>query len=138
MDEEHKFFQQTGHPAEKLRKIRKVKYFEERPTITNFFNLNIEEIFFSKSIDWEYEDEWRIIRPLKEADSVVDINNQKIYLFKIPPESIEAIFFGVRTSDEVIKKVITIFNENESLTSRRFMKTILSEDKYEFRHRIVH
>lgn len=50
-----------------------------------------KELFFTKTTKWAYEREWRMIRMLEHADSVLD---NKIHLFKVEPESVVSIVFG--------------------------------------------
>ena len=56
--------------------------------------------FFTKSKDWEYEHEKRLL--------YYDVNSTELYHeISIPQDSLTDIYFGVRCSDNDIEKVIT-------------------------------
>lgn len=53
--------------------------------------------FYHKGICWEYEQEWRLVRPLSEAVFVTEDNN---HLFRFNRASIVSITAGSRMSEE--------------------------------------
>jgi hypothetical protein len=63
-------------------------------------NTNGVELFLSKGINWQYELEWRIIRPLTEATEVIDKEPYPIYLFSFPPSAISEVVLGFRMLEE--------------------------------------
>lgn len=67
----------------------------------------IHDALLVKSIEWSYEEEYRMFHNLSEADNdpiqtdEEDINNQKsIVLFNIPPECIKRVFIGCRATEK--------------------------------------
>lgn len=80
-DREHKFFYQQLGPADELRYIRKVQYLDQRPNIRISTFEDATDIFLTKSKDWEYEQEWRIMRPLQDANRVEQLHGDAIHLF---------------------------------------------------------
>jgi len=68
--------------------IKEIEYSNNRNIIT--------EIFKSKSDVWSYEKEWRLI--LRDGKMLVDF-----------PGEIKAVYFGLKTTDEDIKKIKNIF-----------------------------
>ncbi len=61
------------------------------------------EIFLTKSLDWRYEKEDRVLAHLAEADKVVNDDNKPypICLFKVPLEAISEITLGHAASEEL-------------------------------------
>lgn len=108
-DQNHNFFQQKGHLAEQLRKVREVRYEKVRPKFTELLAQNINDIFnkkllealfFTKSEIWAYEKEFRCIRPLKEADSVAKVSNKEIHLYNFPADALQGVIFGSRCTKD--------------------------------------
>lgn len=128
-DENHDFFQQKSQ-KEKYRSIREVSYTEDRPRVNSVLNINYSEIFFTKSKVWDYEREWRLIRPLSEADKIEEKENKKLHFFNLPPECIEGVIFGVRTSEEVIGRVKDVFKGSNNFKTKLLSKTVLSENEF--------
>lgn len=95
-DEKHDFFNRRVGPQDEFRHFRKVLYSESRPTI--FLNDSTAvDFFYFKSKEWEYEQEWRLIAPLKDcSDRVNDETGLPICLFAAPPACITAVAVGVR------------------------------------------
>ncbi len=103
-DSTHSYFNQPVSGSDELRYLRKINYTKTRPNI-NLMNTNGVELFLTKSINWQYELEWRIIRPFTEATEVLDKNPYPIYLFSFPEKAFSEVILGFRMSDEK-KKII--------------------------------
>jgi hypothetical protein len=68
--------------------------------------LTVEDLVFTKPIDWEYEREWRIIK--RFADETILLNyegqpqldelNEAIHLFPFPTDALECLIIGSRAS----------------------------------------
>ncbi len=110
LDSTHAYFNQKMSPSDELRHLRKVNYTKERPQIS-LMNTNGVELFLSKGMNWQYELEWRIMRPFTEATEIIDRRPYPIFLFSFLPSTISKIILGLRMLEEkknIIKcKVIT-------------------------------
>jgi len=62
-DVTHEYFKQHDSSKRTPMFLKKVEYFESRPTLL-FSGLRAEDIFLSKSCDWKYEQEWRMFAPV--------------------------------------------------------------------------
>lgn len=133
-NENHPFFTQQGHKAEELRKIKAVFYAYKRPKVTYLMNLNSYDLFFTKSNDWKYEQEFRMIRPLKEADYTI---NDSIFLFNLPPEAIQGVCLGSRMTEENINKIKSIFKNNEVFKNKILIQCNLNESEYKINFKAV-
>jgi hypothetical protein len=98
-DSTHPYFNQKMSPSDELRHLRKVSYTKQRPKI-NLMNTNGVELFLGKGMNWQYELEWRIIRPFTEATEVIDKKPYPIYLFSFPASAISEVVLGLRMSEE--------------------------------------
>ncbi|SET43997.1 Protein of unknown function [Nitrosomonas marina] len=104
----HEFFNRRRSDNDELFHLRKVKYIDKLQGDRTLLQINGDDIFATKEISWEYESEWRILAPLKDADVTVD-GIDKIFLFSLPLSSISSIIIGALTSDNLyneIKKIL--------------------------------
>lgn len=116
LDENHSFFQKEAYyidPEYRYRQdlffpgfgtIRDVRYTQERPNIDFGGNMNFDALF-TKSLDWNYEQEARIFRNLTEADNVIGDQWEGIHLFRIPEGVICKIIIGAQASKSLEEKV---------------------------------
>lgn len=85
--------------------FRPVTYTSNRPKV-RLTEENGDHLFqvlaLTKAVEWEYEEESRLLWPLSHADRVV---SGSIHLLSIPPEAVISITFGCRASAEFIEDV---------------------------------
>ena len=60
-------------------------------------------ITLTKSKDWEYEKEWRVVTTMRDKSKDYEI-------LRFPPEEVAAIYLGCRTTDECKREIIEIAN----------------------------
>lgn len=112
IDETHEFFNRRKSSADELRHLREVTYSTKRPS-TSLSDMNFE-LFLVKSEDWAYEEEWRMLLPLAEANEVIPSKPHDIHLFKLPICSIKSVIFGHRATENTKSIVSTILaGEND-------------------------
>lgn len=90
-----------------LDKLRKVDYNKDRPVLT-LDPSDLSEVFFNKLIDWEYEQEYRVVRTFADCEPKSTENGQ-IYVHQIPSEYIKRIIVGwnvAKDDFEQIKKIV--------------------------------
>jgi hypothetical protein len=128
----HSFF--TG-PSEEVFRIRHVDYENERhKTTLGSAEGDDLKIFFRKSSVWFYENEYRVIRPLKLATTQKPPprpNGRPIYLFEFPADALTEVLFGVRT-DETTKAVVRAHLKSEPKFSH-VRQVSLEPDTHVFR-----
>ena len=78
--------------------LEQVTYVKEQPVLAIYELMHekykkFHEIFYTKSMHWKYEDEWRMVSLLG--------NKEK----EIPETKIKKIIFGINTSDQTKKKI---------------------------------
>ncbi|WP_410499103.1 DUF2971 domain-containing protein [Chitinibacter sp. S2-10] len=98
-DENSPFFNQRKSDEDEMRHLRKIVYRNERPAI-NLTDIDDLSSFLTKGIDWSYEQEWRMMLPLVDANKVIDDGSNRIHLFHYPKEAIRSIIFGCRSKVE--------------------------------------
>lgn len=118
----HSFFHQSDngiYPTE----IETI-YTENRPKLE--FHINdlsdsknllklFSDIYFTKSTDWKYEAEYRVVRRLTENTfaGFQDKNGFDIHLFPFPKEIIKGVIFGNRVSTHDIERIKNIIDKNK-------------------------
>lgn len=121
-DTQHPFFNHDLHNEKPYHRLNKVNYSEEVPK-TSLLDLESFDFILTKSLDWRYEEEWRMIRPLKENNEKISATPFDLYLFSIPCEAIIKIILGCRHSIELKSTIQKLIAE------RRLSHVILEEAK---------
>lgn len=100
---DHSFFDQRLNQDDLIRHVSKVKYSYERPQISffdptadpkDFFTNIFANFCLTKSQDWAYEQEWRMIMLLKNAAYIKEHPSGNIFLFSLPADCIQAVILG--------------------------------------------
>jgi len=120
-DETHPFFQATAYYIEPTYRVkealdiqgfgslRDVTYTQERPNIN--FGGNVPfDAFFTKSLDWNYEQEVRIFRHLSEAAETLGDESTGIKLFRLPRGVAKRIILGAHCPADIERTVIELAN----------------------------
>jgi hypothetical protein len=112
---EHEYFAHPDKYDNDVREFGKVKYFTERPK-REIVQLEGFDFHFTKSIEWEYEQEWRIIRPFYHRPKIyvsemIKAEPSPIFLFAFPPSCVESVILGCRTSEKTKSIIRSILNE---------------------------
>jgi hypothetical protein len=70
--------------------------------------LSPEEFFFTKSLEWSYEAEWRALARLTDAVEVKPSRPWPIHLFPLPADCIRVVILGCRATAECKERVVSI------------------------------
>lgn len=126
---EHKgFVVEFDRNSELFKNAFEVDYKEERPSV-NIRRIEPNKTFLTKSIDWEYENEYRVFKNLNEA-LIEDINLEKdIYLFRFPKIAIKSIYCGCNMDIDIKKNILYIIESDKELHHVKVFDTYIS-DKY--------
>lgn len=98
-DSEHSFFKPAKGDPKLCGELMNVQYTDVRPVVyVEPSKLDIpKELFFTKTVKWAYEREWRMIKMLKSASEVI---NSDIHLFEVPNDAIKEVVFGAKIPPE--------------------------------------
>lgn len=89
-------------------------------------DLMIKDVIFSKRTLWSYEKEYRLMfaenfghittkmdmQTLKKENTVIDQTDELYTDISFSKESIKSIIFGVRTTEQDIREITDLLNEN--------------------------
>jgi hypothetical protein len=102
-DSEHIYFNRRRTEVDEFGYLRKVRY-GNRPSVV-LTNLDSIDIFSVKGKDWEYEQEWRMLRPLKDHSRIKPDGDNPIYLFPLAPECITGVILGSKMPQETKQEI---------------------------------
>jgi hypothetical protein len=106
--------------------LSKVKYSKIRPEGA-LENLTVEALYFTKSYHWEYENEWRIIKNIKDAN--IKVADGDVCLFSVPPECIKVIYLGASCLTETEEKILQYVEKHK--LDVEVIKMVLNPHNYE-------
>ena len=135
-DNQHPYFDCRKGPNDEFHHLRKVKYVDLRPNLP-MIELTGDEILLTKSSIWAYENEWRILRPLQEADKVIEASPYSIHLFAFPHEMVREVILGYRISDELRSKIIQVVKGDEKYHDVQVLQEKPDEQEFKVRFELV-
>lgn len=86
--------------------------------------------FFTKSPDWNYEQEWRVIRPLAESDFQKPTPEGTVHLFAVPPECIKRVVMGCCMEPKTRTELLNAIAANPNLRHIQIEKAKLDLDVF--------
>jgi len=99
-DQNHPFFSVRRGPEDEFGFLRQVKYRRSRPRVT-LADTTGTEWFETKSDEWAYEKEWRMMRVLQDAEFRLKAVPHPICLFSFPADAVVEIVVGLRSPQEL-------------------------------------
>jgi Protein of unknown function (DUF2971) len=98
-DETHELFAPIAHEGQVLQ-LTKVEYSAQRPVLS-YSSINSTSVYYRKSPEWAYESEWRIIKPLSGACSILAHPEYPRCLFELPSAAVKGVIVGLSVSHPV-------------------------------------
>jgi Protein of unknown function (DUF2971) len=126
---EHSYFDERKGSNDELRHLRRVVYRDSRPHAP-MTGLDGVDFFLVKSIQWAYEREWRILRPLNEASSIIDAQPFAIHLFKLPLDCLTELIIGARASEVTKAAIYQAIRANPLLGHLRVKQASADDDHF--------
>lgn len=128
-DAHHPHFAEQRSEDDEFRHLRRVFYRDARPSAP-LSEMEGVEFFLVKSAHWSYEREWRILRALVEADSVVPSEPFPINLFSFPREAVRGVILGARSTETTEGSVRRVLQAHESYRSTILYRAVPSESHF--------
>jgi hypothetical protein len=136
-DTESRFFSEQYTPHSwfrqhnRLFQLHKVRYVRGIPVLRSVRpETSLEKIIFTKSAHWRYEDEWRLCRPLAEANRVIESAPFPICLFSFPSSALRAVYFGSRIARDAIDEYISTVQTEQGEVETEFYSAVLGRDRF--------
>jgi hypothetical protein len=116
--------------------LRKVNYSDRRPSPPHIAAASRTEMYFTKSREWEYEQEWRVFRSLVKPDHVIEQDDDlPICLFDFPKESVTQVFIGCRTSKELEASVAEIMKNSGEYERTEVLRAEIDSAEFKLKFR---
>lgn len=112
--------------------LMRVNYVDTRPHIELSQTKPID-IYFTKSLQWAYEKEWRICKPILEAKKIIEGTPAPICLFEIPPECIKCVIIGCRAENRTIERINKALAASSHLSHVDQLHAYIDKDEYQLR-----
>lgn len=112
------------------RHLRQVRYVADREPMYFASKDDVatrdDAVLYTKTNEWEFERERRIIRGFKEAKEKVGTDNhgKDVFLFEIPPSAIRAVVFGYRATPQQEESLRGIVATNMNLKHIVFRRAV--------------
>lgn len=110
LDSTHPFFSQRKSEQDEFGFLRRVEYQRQRPNVV-LSDTSSPAWFQTKSEQWAYEKEWRIVRVLSEANCRLDNPRFPVCLFEFAPDAVLEIIVGLRTPTPAIQEIRSLAPE---------------------------
>lgn len=116
-DSTHSFFNWLHLPANQVYKVAKVSYSDERPQVAMSTLMDAHLLYMVKSRSWEYEQEWRFISLLENADVIKRrCRDYAVHLFRYPVASLREVILGCRAEDSLLRMAKQILKAEPTLS----------------------
>ena len=86
-DSTHLYFNRRRAPRDEFYHLRRVRYLE-RIAPHGLRHVSGVDLLASKTADWSYEQEWRMLAPIADAKRTLGSGDEAIHLFDLPPDSV--------------------------------------------------
>lgn len=126
LDSKHAYFNSRRTTQDEFGHLRRVLYRETRPSV-HLVDLDGPEMFLVKSSEWAYEREWRVLRPLKDANEIIKVNDEDIHLFSLPADAIKAVIFGARASSMLMDKARLVIATDSQMSHIQIFRCVPDE-----------
>lgn len=97
-DRGNHFFNQKRSETDEYGFLRKVNYQKELP-LNNPYSAGQISHFLTKSLDWEYECEWRMLLTSTNSDKKIKVDDKVFDLYHFPANAIKNIILGCNCSE---------------------------------------
>ncbi|WP_432459496.1 DUF2971 domain-containing protein [Agarivorans sp. QJM3NY_25] len=109
--------------------LKRVDYSNSRGYLTfeDVKENSFSHIFYSKSSEWSYEQEYRAVLPLKQAYETKD---GKYHLYKIKKSCINSITFGCAMSESNKASIMSLINKDKEFQNVKHVHACLADEGF--------
>lgn len=105
-DPTHQWFDRRRGPNDEFQWLRPVRYQQQRAALVAVDSSG-EDLLLTKSDDWKYEQEWRVLQPIagchvRGHDSQ---NGVPVHAVQVPRDAIKDVIVGARMTDALRERV---------------------------------
>jgi len=97
-------FRMDSDAFRQLGKVYQIRYSKKR-VVCDVERPNHEEMFCVKSVEWSYEQEYRILRETRHCVSK-NVDGKQVYFCPLPKQAIRSVYIGANASSETRTDVV--------------------------------
>jgi len=132
VNEKHPVFNERRSENDEFYHLRKVTYSEHKP-VRRMVDMNGVDLLLTKSSEWAYEEEWRIIKLLQDAARVDLVDGNQIHLFPLPAKAIEGVILGAQMPNSERERLTKIVRTDPRYAHAWLKEAELQKDKFSLR-----
>jgi hypothetical protein len=106
-----------------------VRYSPRRPLVPETDEILFEH-FFTKSQEWTYEQEFRIVRKLSSSVATIAGVPYPVHLFPVPPSAIRRVIFGARVPTASRDRLIADTRADARFATVQFAQAVIDSDEF--------
>ena len=129
-DSTNPYFDRRYSSEDDFRILKKVIYSDTRPNIDVAEITNIDP-FLTKSDEWRYEEEWRIMDSLENASEIYGNDENAIHLYNFPRSLIKTVIFGCKLSQTKKSEIKQILKKYKEYSSVVCLQASMHKSKFE-------
>jgi Protein of unknown function (DUF2971) len=124
-DPSHPWFNAKTTDSDSFRHLRQVGYVEDRKP-DYLLTTRDDDVLYTKTLEWDFEKEWRIIRNFNDAVDKVgaDVYDKEVLLFDLPPSAIKSIVLGYKGTPQLEKDLRGMVTRNPNLSHVIFRQAV--------------
>lgn len=120
-------------------RLSKVVYTAERPAIIaydpslpneEYGERLIRDVLLTKGLDWEYEQEWRVVLPLDDPQSFPHTVDGRLHLFPLPLTAVTAIILGARVGEATANDIRAVLLGSHDFAHVELRPALTSDTNY--------
>lgn len=125
-DTSNGFFNRRRSKNDDFYHLRRVNYVDRTSDGVSLVSMSGNDVFFTKTTGWAYEQEWRMIAPLG-SDLNHPPGDDEIILFDFPASALLEVIFGARASDGLRAGLRSIIESDSQLAHVGLREVVVSE-----------
>ncbi len=90
----------------RLGDLHPITYDTNRPVLDPVKQITFD-IYLRKSLDWQYEHEYRLVRPLQECEKRSLVAGE-FYFVPMPRSCVKAVYLGTRMNEALAKQILEL------------------------------
>lgn len=130
-DKDSSFFHQRRSNKDEYGFLRKVIYQRELPNNDPYSTEQLVNHFLTKSLDWEYECEWRMLLVSLDAYKKININDKIFDLYPFPSSAIKNIILGCNISKKLRDSIEDIISNRKDYEHVNILQASRSTHNFE-------
>jgi hypothetical protein len=120
------FFNRRCSANDEFHHLRQVRYVDRKADGVSLVRMSGNDVFFTKTSGWAYEQEWRMIAPLG-SDLNHPPGDDEIVLFDFPASALLEVIFGARAGDGLRAGLRSIIESDSQLAHVGLREVFASE-----------